>query len=190
MSSAENFLKPLYGVPSAFAAHAAAGVGEKAVSAWPASLSALCSTLAGGRESMGRDAPRPDAARRLRGAAEGKGAAAWRRDRSHAQHLASGASMASTGRTHPSPAASTVAPLARTYAREDSLRIQVFGAFLSGNFSMLSCGYPTFGAYIPTFGAYKQRLSRLLGRVPTWIDKVGSALDDPIWFTLPNLVLP
>jgi len=34
---------------------------------------------------MGRDAPRPDATRRLRRAAEGKGAAAWRRDRSRAQ---------------------------------------------------------------------------------------------------------
>jgi len=33
---------------------------------------------------MGRDALRPDAFRRLRRAAEGKGGAAWRRDRSHA----------------------------------------------------------------------------------------------------------
>jgi len=78
-------LKPLYGVPSVFAAHAVAGVGEGASSAWPASLSALRSILAGGRESMGRDTPRPDALRRLRCAAEGKGGAAWRRDRSRAQ---------------------------------------------------------------------------------------------------------
>ncbi len=34
---------------------------------------------------MGQDAPRPDASRRLRRAAEGKGGAAWRRDRSRAQ---------------------------------------------------------------------------------------------------------
>ena len=34
---------------------------------------------------MGRDAPRPDATRRLRCAAEGKGGGAWRRDRSRAQ---------------------------------------------------------------------------------------------------------
>ena len=34
---------------------------------------------------MGRDAPRPDATRWLRCAAEGKGGAAWRRDRSRAQ---------------------------------------------------------------------------------------------------------
>ena len=52
----------------------------------PASfLSALCSTLAGGHGLMGRDALRPDAIRRLRGAAEGKGGAAWRRDRTRAQ---------------------------------------------------------------------------------------------------------
>ncbi len=34
---------------------------------------------------MGRDAPRPDASWRLRRAAEGKGGAFWRRDRSRAQ---------------------------------------------------------------------------------------------------------
>ena len=53
--------------------------------------SALCSTLAGGRESMGRDALRPDATRRLRRAAEGKGGAAWRRDRTRAQPRAAAA---------------------------------------------------------------------------------------------------
>ena len=41
---------------------------------------------------MGRDALRPDAFRRLRRAAEGKGGAAWRRDRSHAQPRAGPAS--------------------------------------------------------------------------------------------------
>ena len=48
-------------------------------------LAAFCSTLAGGHGLKGRDAFRPDAFRRLRRAAEGKGGAAWRRDRSHAQ---------------------------------------------------------------------------------------------------------
>ncbi len=64
---------------------------------------------------MGRDALRPDATWRLRRAAEGKGGAAWRRDRTRAQPRTGplGPSMASTGRTHPLPAASTVAPLLR-----------------------------------------------------------------------------
>ena len=50
---------------------------------------ALCSTLAGGQESKGRDALRPDAVWRLRRAAEGKGGASWGAGtgpaRSHAQ---------------------------------------------------------------------------------------------------------
>jgi len=64
---------------------------------------------------MGRDAPRPDATRRLRRAAKGKGGAVWRRDRSRAQPRAGplGPSMASTARTHPLPVASTVALHAR-----------------------------------------------------------------------------
>ncbi len=63
---------------------------------------------------MGRDAPRPDVTRRLRRAAEDKGGAAWRRDRSRAQPRAgpaSGRAWASTARTHPLPAVSTVALL-------------------------------------------------------------------------------
>ncbi len=61
---------------------------------------------------MGRDAPRPDATQQPRRAAEGKGGATWRRDRSRAQPRTGplGPSMASTARTHPLPAASTVAP--------------------------------------------------------------------------------
>ncbi len=39
---------------------------------------------------MGRDTFRPDATCRLRRAAEGKGGAAWRRDRSHADSLLGG----------------------------------------------------------------------------------------------------
>ncbi len=46
-----------------------------------------------------RDAPRPDPSGAPRRAAEGKGGAAWRRDRSHAQRPASGASIASMART-------------------------------------------------------------------------------------------
>ncbi len=86
--------------------------GRDTCSVQPASLSAPCSTLAGGRALIGRDAPRPDASWRLRRAAEGKGGASWRRDRSRAQPRAGplGPSMASTARTHPLPAASTVAP--------------------------------------------------------------------------------
>jgi len=38
-----------------------------------------------GAASMARGVPRPDASRRLRRAAEGKGGAAWHRDRTHAQ---------------------------------------------------------------------------------------------------------
>ncbi len=60
---------------------------------------------------MGRDTSRPDASRRLRRAAEGKGGAAWRRDRSRTQPRTGPfrPSMASTVRTHPLPAVSTVA---------------------------------------------------------------------------------
>ena len=78
----------------------------------PPSLAAFCSTQAGGQESKARDAFRPDALRRLRRAAEDKGGAAWRRDRSHAQPRAGplGPSMASMARTHPLPVASTAAP--------------------------------------------------------------------------------
>jgi len=56
-----------------------------------------------------RDAPRPDPFRAPRRAAEGKGGAAWRRDRSHAQPRTGpfGPSMASMARTHPLPVAST-----------------------------------------------------------------------------------
>ena len=88
--------------------------------------------------------------------------------RSHAQPPLGG-EHGEHGEDQPLPAASTAAPRARarrTHAKV-SLRIQVFGAFLSANINMLSCGYPTFGAYIPTFGAYQEGLSRLLGRVPT-----------------------
>ena len=46
---------------------------------------ALCSTLAGGRESKGRNALRPDGSCRPRRAGPVKGGAAWRRDRSRAQ---------------------------------------------------------------------------------------------------------
>jgi hypothetical protein len=63
---------------------------------------------------MGRDAPRPDATRRLRRAAEGKGGAAWRRDRSRAQPRAAtgfGREHGEHGEDPPLPAASTVAPL-------------------------------------------------------------------------------
>ena len=59
--------------------------GRDACPIQPTFLSAPCSTLAGGRALMGQDAPRPDASRRLRRAAEGKGGAAWRRDRTRAQ---------------------------------------------------------------------------------------------------------
>jgi len=42
-------------------------------------------------ESMVRDVPRPDASRRLRRAAEGKGGAVWRQDRTRAQPRAAAA---------------------------------------------------------------------------------------------------
>jgi hypothetical protein len=104
----------------------------------PASLSAPCSTLAGGRASMGWDAPRPDAPRRLRRVAEGKDGAAWRRDRSRAQPRAAtrrpgfGPSMASTARTHPLPIASTVAPTQVVHRAELSTA-EKFKFFLSSD---------------------------------------------------------
>ena len=54
----------------------------------PSRLASLCSPLFDpGRRPwvVGRDAPRPDPSGAPRRAAEGKGGAAWRRDRSHAQ---------------------------------------------------------------------------------------------------------
>ncbi len=104
-------------------------------------LSALCSTPGPAGPvgaSVWRDALRPDTLPTARRAAEGKGAAAWGAGtgpaRSHAQRPLGGASMASTGRTHPLPAASTGAlprACARAYVR--ALRF-LLGFKCSGHF--------------------------------------------------------
>ncbi len=93
------------------------GHGEQArpVRTFPSALCSMPGPAGPLGASLWRDAPSSrhlphGAARR---AAEGKGGASWRRDRTRAQPRAGplGPSMASTGRTHPLPAASTGAPV-------------------------------------------------------------------------------